>query len=132
MRYIYYLRNESLGRYDLQAQKEDLVIPGSFDYVAEAVQDQYKNVWYFSRRGLEGASAARILDMLTLKSIIDPNRILKGEDTRKFIVSPFGNNFLIGTNHHELVLSLDGSIVKTFLIPQSWIGRDYAFLEYRN
>lgn len=51
MRYIYYLRNDILGRYDLQAQKVDLVIPGSFDYVAEAVQDQYKNVWYFSRRG---------------------------------------------------------------------------------
>ena len=132
MRYIYYLRDESLGRYDLQAQKVDLVIPGSFDFVAEAVQDQYKNVWYFSRRGLEGASAARILDMLTLKPVIDPDMILKDEDTGKFIISPFDNNFLIGTNHHVLVLSEDRSIVKTFLIPQSWIGRDYVFLEYRN
>lgn len=132
MQYVYLLRNESLERYDLKAKKEDLIVPGSFDYVAEAVQDQYKNFWYFSRRGLEGASAARILDMSTLKSIIDPDLILKNEDTRKFIVSPFNNNFLIGTNQHVLLLSFEGSIVKTFSLPQQWIGKDYTFLEYRN
>lgn len=70
--------------------------------------------------------------MITLKPILNPEDILKDEKSNKFIVAPFGNYFLIGTDSRVMVITMNGVVNKIYFIPQDWAGKDYVLLEYRN
>ena len=122
---------------DIQSQKEILSASiSNVDALAYTTltspRYQYQGMWYYNRRCcLEGPAPAIMMDMSTLKPVIYPGELLKNEADGTFIVSPFGDNFLIGTNSRVLVISPNGTTLKTYPLPEEWIGRDYSLLEYR-
>ncbi len=127
-----------LDVFDLQTQKITLSIPISnsdaLTYSTQtAKQYQYHGIWYYSRRcPCEGPAPAMLINMSTLKPVINPEDFLKNEADATFIISPFGDNFLIGTHSRVFLITPDGNIIKTYNLPSDWVGRDYLLLEYRN
>jgi hypothetical protein len=127
-----------LNVFDLQAQKDDLSVPiSNFDALTYTTQTakryQYRGIWYYSRRRafLEGPYPAMMMDMSTLKQVINPDDFLKNEANAILMISPFGDNFLIGTNSQAFMVSPNGKIIQRYSLPKDWIGKDYLFLEYR-
>jgi hypothetical protein len=121
----------SLGMFDLTTQKESISIPGSIGMVTGSVYDQYENIWYYDRRSLESGSTPRMLNMSTLKPVVDLDRIMRNENSSKLLIAPFRNSFLFGTNNQVNIVSFSGAIDKTYALPTDWIDQDYALLEYR-
>lgn len=131
------LPDNVLHMFDIGAQKETTSRPilntDAFAYTTlTSARYQYRNTWYYSRRCcLEGPSPALLVSMSTLDPVINPDQLLKDEKASTFMIAPFGNDFLLGTNSHVLVLSKDGKVKKLYPLPNDWIGRDYILLEYR-
>jgi hypothetical protein len=130
--------DDTLHLFDVQTQKELVSTPISHeDYFTYSTlmfsRAEYRGAWYISRPGIsfEGPAPAILVDMATLKPIINPSELLKDELNTEFIITPFGDHFLIGTNSRVLVISLTGAIEKTYFLPKEWIGRGYILLEYR-
>ena len=139
IQHLYWLPNSKvLKAFDLAAQKDVLSVPISdgdaWTYTTmTAKRYQYHDIWYYSRRILfsEGPYPAMMVDMSTLKPIVNPADFLSKEtDPTTFMVSPFGDNFLIGTDSHVFMVTPAGKVVKTFAFPEGK-GRDYLLPEYR-
>jgi hypothetical protein len=126
-----------LHMFDPQAQKNILSVPiSNFDALTYTTQTakryQYHGIWYYSRRCCqEGPYPAMLVNMSTLKPVVNSDDLLKNESNGTFMVSPFGDNFLIGMNAHVLVVSPNGQVINTYNLPKEWVGRDYLLLEYR-
>ncbi|GAB4578852.1 MAG: hypothetical protein Fur0022_15890 [Anaerolineales bacterium] len=91
---------------------------------------RYREIWYYERRDLEGSSIPLLLNISTLEPILDLSNLVQGEPSDKILISPYGDSFLVGTNSHVNIISLDGKIEQTYAIPSLWIDQDYALLEY--
>ncbi|MBI5822446.1 MAG: hypothetical protein HZB18_00305 [Chloroflexi bacterium] len=139
LKHLYWLPTDSniLNVFELQIQKNILSVPiSNFDALIYTTQNtrryQYHGIWYYSRRCCqEGPYPAMMLDMSTLQPVINPEDFLKNESDETLMISSFGNNFLIGMNSRVLLVSADGTVIKTYSLPKEWIGRDYLLLEYR-
>lgn len=122
--------NPTLHRFDMQTQKDVLAVPISasdaYAYTTlTAARFQYQGLWYYSRRcPCEGPVPAMLMDMSSLKPVINPS-----VDT--FMIAPFGDDFLIGTNSRVLVVSSNGTVINTYTLPEEWTKRNYLLLEYR-
>lgn len=122
--------NPILHRFDMQTQKDVLAVPISvseaYAYTTlTASRFQYQGLWYYSRRcPCEGLAPAILMNMSSLKPVVNPS-----VDT--FMIAPFGDNFLIGTNSRVLVMSSNGTVINTYTLPEEWTKRNYLLLEYR-
>jgi hypothetical protein len=139
IQHLYWLPNAKvLKAFDLAAQKDVLSVPlsdgDSWTYTTmTAKRYQYHDIWYYSRRILfsERPYPAMMVDMSTLKPIVSQADFLSTEtDPTTFMVSPFGDNFLIGTDSHVFMVTPAGKVVKTYAFPEGK-GRDYLLPEYR-
>jgi hypothetical protein len=140
LKYLYWIPADNtyiLHKFDLQTQKNILSVPiSNYDALTYTTQTakryQYHGIWYYSRRCCqEGPYPAMMMDMPTLKPVIKPEEFLINETNGTFMVSPFGNDFLIGLNSRVLIVSANGLIKDSYTLPSNWIGRDYLLLEYR-
>jgi hypothetical protein len=140
VKHLYFKPAQSklLNVFDLQTQRTTLSIPiSSFDEQAYSTQSykryQYHDMWYYSRsmNFSEGSYPALFINMATLKPVVNPQGLLKGETAATFMIAPFGDNFLIGMNSRVLLVSPRGMIIRTYRLPQEWIGRSYVLLEYK-
>ena len=141
LRYLYWVSfaDKTLHLFDIQAQKDIRSTPLSDgDFYAYSTLTvplyQYHGILYSGGRcPCEGPIFPSIRDMSTLKSVVNPQELLKNEtgSIGTFIVAPFGDNFLIGMTSHVLVVSPNGTIVKTYDLPKELVGRNYLLLEYR-
>ena len=138
IKHLYWLPDSKvLKAFDLSAQKGVLSVPitegDARTYMTEtAKRYQYHDIWYYSRRRIfsEGPYPAMMLDMSTLKSVVNPADFFSAETEATFMVSPFGDNFLIGTDSHVFMVTPAGKVVKTYAFPEGR-GRDYLLPEYR-
>lgn len=126
-----------LNVFDVKSQKTILSVATS-DIIADfyslhvAKLYQYHGMWYYSRRCcLEGPAPAMLVNMSMLKPVINPGELSKDESDATFLIAPFGDDFLIGMTSHILLVSPDGTVIKTYPLPEEWIGQDYRLLEYR-
>lgn len=139
--YLYWVSsdNKTLHLFDIQAQKDVRSVPISasdaYAYTTlTGARYQYHGIWYYSRRcPCEGPALSMMMDMSTLKPVINPEDFLKSEpeSDRTFMIAPFGDNFLIGMHSRVLIMSPKGTVIKTYDLPKEWIGRNYLLLEYR-
>jgi hypothetical protein len=131
--------NKTLHLFDIQAQKDILSVPISDAEVwayttLTTPRFQYHGIWYIGGRcPCEGPFFPLMMNMSTLKPVIDPEDLLKDEpeSDRTFMIAPFGDNFLIGTHSRVFVISPNGTVIKTYDLPKEWMGRNYLLLEYR-
>lgn len=131
------LPDDILHVFDIEAKKDlistQVLNSDAFAYTTlTAARYQYHGMWYYSRRCcLEGPAPALLLNMSTLAPVVTPGDFLKEESAQTFVIAPFGDNFLIGLNSRVLLVSPNGTVIKTYDLPKQWIDRDYLLLEYR-
>ena len=142
LHYLYWLSfaDKTLHLFDIQSQKDVLSAPISdgdvYAYTTLTTPIyQYHGILYSG--GVcpcEGPLFPSMLDMSTLKPVVNPQELLKNEDGSigTFIIAPFGDNFLIGMTSHVLVVSPSGTVIKMYDLPKELVGRNYSLLEYRN
>jgi len=138
MKYYYFTTLDSLHRFDIQSKQDVLSVPISpeeyfvFSTLTSPL-NQYKGVWYISRTGIafEGPSPAMMVNMTSLEPVLNPDEFTKGKRNRQFVVTPYGDYFLIGTNDFIRVVTSFGETVKAYPLPNDWYEREYLFLEYR-
>lgn len=131
--------NSTLNKFDIQAQKDMLSVSISaadaYAYTTlTGTRLQYHKIWYYSRKcPCEGPVTALMMDMSTLKPVLNPEDFVNDEpeSDRTFMIFPFGDEFLVGTYSRVFVVSSDGTVINTYTLPQEWVGRNYLFLEYR-
>lgn len=116
-----------LGMFDTENEKEmytyNRCCPPSDGY------QQYKE-FLFVGHVPEAAGVALLLSMKDLSPVADIHELLKGEETSKISIHPFGKYFIVGTQSKVFLLSQDGHILKKYPLPSELIGEDYAIVQY--
>ena len=78
------------------------------------------------------SSRARLIDMPGLSFWLDPQQIKTIAVARKsFIVSPFGEGFLLDQGGQVVLQSFGGEILGAWPVPAEWLERNYRLVQVR-
>lgn len=109
------------------------VIASTLEPVAPFGYGQYRWMLFRSYLGESesGISSGSLYDMLTGRSLIDYDQNPEWRRKKLWIV-PFGDYFLLGRSDEIILLSLTGTILERYALPDRWIDQDYNIVRFEN
>jgi len=78
----------------------------------------------------QAAVSTLLLNMKDLSPVVDLYEVLKGEETARLSIHPFGQYFIVGIVDKVFLLSQYGDLLKGYPLPPGLIGKDYTVVEY--
>lgn len=89
---------------------------------------QYHEMLYTSNAGDGYGVGAALIDMSDLTGMLDFSE--NPEWKRKLKIVPFGDNLLLGSVDHVVLLSPTGEIIGEFPLPEQWQNQDYQLMYF--
>ena len=119
-----------LGTFSVESPGE---IASTLEPVAPFGYGQYRWMLFRSYLGESesGISSGSLYDMLTGRSLIDYDQNPEWRRKKLWIV-PFGDYFLLGRSDEIILLSLTGTIVERYALPDRWIDQDYNIVRFED
>jgi hypothetical protein len=118
-----------LGTFDLETGQEIASTADQSLIRFSTGYAQYKDKIYTYNPGLGEASiGASLIDMTTLKSLLDFQ--MHPEWKMKLVILPFGEKFLMGASRFLYLISMNGSEIQEFPLPEKWLKKEYHLMYY--
>ncbi|MEN6579895.1 MAG: hypothetical protein ABFD05_04605 [Anaerolineaceae bacterium] len=118
MIYEAYAVYSTTERKDLLIVKDRFFLP-KFDQVGDIIyQEKYR----------VNGSGGVILNLVDLSPVIDIEKFVPPKPEDRIHISPYGSNWLIGTDDEIFLVSSSGKVIKKFPLPADFVGQEYQIV----
>ena len=116
-----------LGMFDTEKEEE---LPYVYDGCCPSFDGYLQHKEYLMIGYPQAAVSTLLLNMKDLSPVVDLYEVLKGEETARLSIHPFGQYFIVGIVDKVFLLSQYGDLLKGYPLPPGLIGKDYTVVEY--
>jgi hypothetical protein len=106
-------------------EKKDLTIVKDRFFLPKF--EQVGNIIYQERSRLNGSGGV-ILNLADLSPVIDIEKFVPPKPEDRIHISPYGSNWLIGTDDEIFLVSSSGKVIKKFPLPADFVGQEYQIV----
>jgi len=116
-----------LGMFDTEDEEE---LPYVYDGCCPSFDGYFQHKEYLMIGYPQAAVSTLLLNMKDLSPVVDLYEVLKGEETARLSIHPFGPYFIVGIADKVFLFSQYGDLLKGYPLPPGLIGKDYTVVEY--
>lgn len=106
-------------------EKKDLTIVKDRFFLPKF--EQVGNIIYQERSRLNGSGGV-ILNLVDLSPVIDIEKFVPPKPEDRIHISPYGSNWLIGTDNEVFLVSSSGKVIKKFPLPADFVSQEYQIV----